>query len=443
VSHNGALYLVPQDMFADNFFDPFRYVLLDSSLIESASERVSSLYAPKLGMTPADVKQLFYGTEYPGTHIEGFTFIHNEHYIDTTVDNGHFTDVDIVEPSDVFVDGGDFIDTYESHSPEELIPGIMFDTLDIQVFTLDPNAQTDEEKQANPIGFRVSKTMNRETTFLTLLLAKPFTKDDTVMYLDDVSELVSHSFTSGVVYIGGEAISYTEIDTVNKSLRGLTRHLGEYKYDRQQYFLSLIYKQGSIVTVSYVDDEVNTKPWEFRRISKFAMSTLAQELKYDDENIYLVDVSGFPEPSKRSCAPGVIYINGEKIHYYTIDYENNMLGQLRRGVWGTGTPLVHNAGLTVADASVVQEIPGDSMHKIMLNLGMATITDTSGIFGSITPAGLFLKEQSTMLPLMPGQYNDIEDPNADTTRFDDNGEGELFTPIHPFDADPFDSYDPG
>ena len=38
-------------------------------------------------------------------------------------------------PNPIVVDGGAFVDTYESHAPEELVPGITYDTLDIRVFT--------------------------------------------------------------------------------------------------------------------------------------------------------------------------------------------------------------------------------------------------------------------------------------------------------------------
>lgn len=38
-------------------------------------------------------------------------------------------------PADINVDGGEFVDTFSSHAPEELIPGAIFDTLDMRVFT--------------------------------------------------------------------------------------------------------------------------------------------------------------------------------------------------------------------------------------------------------------------------------------------------------------------
>ena len=47
-----------------------------------------------------------------------------------------FTDTYLgTRPTDINVSGGAFVDTYESHAPEELMPGIGFDTLDFRVYT--------------------------------------------------------------------------------------------------------------------------------------------------------------------------------------------------------------------------------------------------------------------------------------------------------------------
>jgi hypothetical protein len=67
-----------------------------------------------------------------------------------------------------------------------------------------------------------------------------------------------------------------------------------------------------------------------------------------------------------------VYINGEKIYYYTIDRPNNSLGQLRRAVDGTGAPLVHAANSTVRDGSIQQDIPAAIYTRA--NIGAASVT---------------------------------------------------------------------
>jgi hypothetical protein len=39
--------------------------------------------------------------------------------------------------TDINVDGGEFVGPYESHAPEELVPGAVFDTMDLRVYTSD------------------------------------------------------------------------------------------------------------------------------------------------------------------------------------------------------------------------------------------------------------------------------------------------------------------
>ena len=51
-----------------------------------------------------------------------------------------------------------------------------------------------------------------------------------------------------------------------------------------------------------------------------------------------------------TITPGIIHINGERIEYYTKN--GNTLGQIRRGVGGTSTPMIHPLGTVVEAASV-------------------------------------------------------------------------------------------
>jgi hypothetical protein len=56
-------------------------------------------------------------------------------------------------------DGGEYIDTYSSHAPEELIPGSEFDTLDLRVYTT-PGADWARDGH----GFRIEVIKYNVTT---------------------------------------------------------------------------------------------------------------------------------------------------------------------------------------------------------------------------------------------------------------------------------------
>lgn len=74
---------------------------------------------------------------------------------------------------------------------------------------------------------------------------------------------------------------------------------------------------------------------------------LTQNLLIGDTNIFVTNgtVLGTPDPSL--VIPGIIHVNGERIVYYEKD--GNRLSRLRRGVGGTGVPMIHLAGSDVED----------------------------------------------------------------------------------------------
>jgi hypothetical protein len=162
--------------------------------------------------------------------------------------------------------------------------------------------------------------------------------------------------------------------------------------------------------------------------------------------IAVADTSGLPTPNPSLLSPGVVYINGERIVYYGIDRGNNLLTNLRRGTNGTGVAAVHVVGSRVVDASDYQTIPGNTAvsQRSWLDGALYPTTDRIvtgvGLHDSQTDQALFLKDSKSFLPSAPGDLGGRVDPNANNTRFDDDGFGEFGTPVHPFDIDPFDSY---
>jgi hypothetical protein len=194
-----------------------------------------------------------------------------------TIIRSNYTDTSLgLRPEDINVDGGAYVDKYSSHAPEELVPGIVFDTLDMKVYTL-----IELEANINAIlGYRIFSDMVSDTSY--------------------------------------------------------------------------------------------------SRIAESATTTLSSALNITDEVINLVDASVLPIPSPINGIPGVVFIGSERITYYTIDLDNNQIGQLRRGTKGTAAPLVHNAGAAVIDASLEQSIPGTVE-------GNVTLTEDTTYTSTLTP----------------------------------------------------------
>ena len=92
----------------------------------------------------------------------------------------------------------------------------------------------------------------------------------------------------------------------------------------------------------------------YKRISKTATTELVDDLTDTIKTLQVKDGSVLPEPNASNNMPGVVFVDKERIEYFTKD--GNTLGQLRRGTLGTGIK-DHSDGTLVVDASGAQTIP--------------------------------------------------------------------------------------
>ena len=93
----------------------------------------------------------------------------------------------------------------------------------------------------------------------------------------------------------------------------------------------------------------------FKRLSLNKQTKLAVELKQTDLTITVENASKFDIPSPANNRPGIIEIQGERIEYFSLN--GNVLGQLRRGTLGTGTPILHRKGSFVQDIGASETLP--------------------------------------------------------------------------------------
>jgi len=149
------------DTVTNSVFDPEQWTQVDASVL-SGVNRTMGYYVSTVNTPGLSLPLLIDGVEYPGVQVSGLNF--NQ---DTGFDRGNFDinpfdnfsfdangqptyDLNILDtifessyldpylgtrPSDINVDGGKYVDVFESHAPEELVPGIEFDTLDMRVYT--------------------------------------------------------------------------------------------------------------------------------------------------------------------------------------------------------------------------------------------------------------------------------------------------------------------
>lgn len=80
----------------------------------------------------------------------------------------------------------------------------------------------------------------------------------------------------------------------------------------------------------------------YKRLNQENSYMLTQDLKPYDTKIVLQDATGIQTPNINTNLPGILWIDGERIEYFSVS--GNTLTQLRRGTLGTGVKDVHPAG---------------------------------------------------------------------------------------------------
>ena len=95
----------------------------------------------------------------------------------------------------------------------------------------------------------------------------------------------------------------------------------------------------------------------FKTLSKANTTELAQPLVASDSKIYVKDVSVLSIPAPEQNRPGIVYIAGERIEYFSVAIETNVLSNLRRGTLGTGILDGLPTGTAVIDQGLGQNIP--------------------------------------------------------------------------------------
>lgn len=142
-------------------FDPDQWSPISAADL-SGVNRTMGFYAPTANEPGLELPLLIDGVDYPGVQVKGVNFDQNTgfdvgNYDINPFDNlaygpeglptydpaildaiygSSYLDVYLgTRPTDINVDGGEYVDTYSSHAPEELVPGSEFDTLDFRVYT--------------------------------------------------------------------------------------------------------------------------------------------------------------------------------------------------------------------------------------------------------------------------------------------------------------------
>jgi len=222
---------------ADEFVEISLYPNAGSYLVDSISNTGITLLNASINQQLVGTSQ----TDGPGYFLK---LVYNipAPYLDqedTYIDGAKFTDGE-PEVTDVILDGGKFYDTYSSHAPEELIPGVTYDSLVMKVFTQTQNEIRLTTGIVIPAGTLLGyvQTIDHAGNFKftrirqsnTTTLAQDLNALDTSMVVTDATVLPNPDTVSGrpgIVCVNGEIIKYLELDretnTISRLIRGANK----------------------------------------------------------------------------------------------------------------------------------------------------------------------------------------------------------------------------
>jgi sugar lactone lactonase YvrE len=221
-------------------------------------------------------------------------------------------------PQDINIVGGAYVDAYASHAPEELVPGRMYDAVEMNVFS-------NTTGNTATYGFRVFQPMSANIEYTrisanstTTLSANLALTDDEIL-VTDVTKLPTpapDTATPGVVFVNGERIVYYQ------------------KYDFAKMSTAIAWTANTQIPVDTL----------------IAL----------DSNVYLTQGNVYANAN--------VYVNSANIQLIKL----NSLRQLRRGVDGTGVANIVLAGNLVSDSSQAQLIPNSSVFATTVNDNLRT-----------------------------------------------------------------------
>jgi hypothetical protein len=260
------------------------------------------------------------GLEYPGVTVDGNTYVGSQY--DSLIQS-RYTDSFGISPNDIFIDGGKYVDIFESYAPEELVPGRMYDNLDLTVVDTDL------------LGFRLFEDMNNRYNSYriaganTTVLTANLSLTDTAILVDNASKLPQPSTQlniPGVVVINGEKITYW-----------------------RNYALESKYSWSANVVI----------PTD-------ALLTYSGNTYLTTGNVY-----------------GAYFAN---IVSNVQQVSANSIAQIRRAVDGTSPANIHVAGSQVVDSSLQQLIPGSANSNVVISTS-TTYTATDVVSLGLTLTG--------------------------------------------------------
>ena len=370
INYNGVGYIVNSNFTSGPTFNGNYLSIYPAYKFDNANDRIQSYYNPSVGQAGKDPALLQNGINYPGVVVDGLLYtdtggfgvagfdsaafdpfdidaegnpVISDSILDSVIQSS-YTDTSLgVRPEDIIVDGGGYVDAYSSHAPEELIPGRVYDTLDMTVTTFATNAAsasysswvTDNGFEvgsievvnggagytANTISVTISGTTGSGATVTPVLNA-----NGSIMSISIISSGTQYTTIPNVIITGSNT---------------------------SPAIAAAILSQNDYSTFSYKIFKDMNDNYGYYRVAANASTAIVSTTA---NTITVANSAVLTTPNVALAQPGVIFVDGERITYWTNNVSTNTLSNIRRSTLGTGVTTL-TAGKTVYDESSTQRVP--------------------------------------------------------------------------------------
>ena len=308
-------------------FDPANWTAVAASSL-SGVDRTMGFYVPGPNEPGLDLPLLIDGVDYPGVQVAAPAFSQNTGFDVGNFDVNPFDNISygpngeptydrgildaayessFLDPylgtraTDINVVGGEFVGPYESHAPEELVPGSVFDTMDLRVYSRQFTTYTGNGTTTGPYTVPAGAT--------------------------DVDVAVNNVVVAPSTYtFAGSTVTFATAPTAGAVIVILEN-------EPNPGIELRIFQDMRGVQATY-------------RMTTATTTVLTQDLAVDDDVVYVDDAGALAQPDLSNNIWGVLTVNGERIMYRERNLDTNTVSSLLRGTAGTAATS-HTTGAKV------------------------------------------------------------------------------------------------
>jgi len=365
VSYKNNVYIVDTSFTPTNKFELGYLSLYDASLLENANDRVIGYYNPSRNGFDKDPGQIFYGIVYPGVNVRALRFKEYNNiydgsgFDDVAFDNWKYSDVLVI--SNVFTGDGStttFVrDTYE----------------DVVEVRINGNLQTEYAdytltyiNKIRSVNFAFAPITGSEIVIYTrekFLDEEPFVDINVTSNFTDTSlgiDVDSYTFD------GGKFIDEINSHGPEELVTGIT-------FDTLDITCITVPKNSTTAYGFRIFKDMRNI-YSYYGLREASVTYLLQDLNFTDTTIYLNDVSVLTAPT--TDKPGVLFVNGERIEFLSLDPVENTVSQLRRGTSGTGASNFISATRLLPDSTIGHTVVTDAGITVKMEYKDSNRIDT-------------------------------------------------------------------